>query len=115
MARPRGHPKSGGRKKGTPNKKTAEFIAAAEASGEMPREYLLRIMRDDSNDIHVRMAGAKAAAPYCHPTLSSAAWTDPGGTGPEKIVIEFVRAEDGRPVSDLPVNLHDRSCRCASP
>jgi hypothetical protein len=88
--------KTGGRQKGTP-KKTAEFVAAAEASGEMPREYLLRIMRDTTKTEELRFAAAKAAAPYFHPHLTSTAWTDPSGTGPNKIVVEFVRAQDGRP------------------
>lgn len=90
----------GGRQKGTPNKKTAEIVAAAEASGEMPREFLLRIMRDNDKDLETRLHAAKAAAPYYHPHLSSTALTDPKGTGPDKIVIEFVRAVDGRPADE---------------
>ena len=38
---------------------------------EMPRDFLLRVMRDETQEISLRMAAAKAAAPYCHATLAS--------------------------------------------
>ena len=37
----------------------------------MPREFLLSVMRDETEELSVRIAAAKAAAPYCHATLSS--------------------------------------------
>lgn len=68
----------GGRKRGTPNKRTAEIKAkaadeAAELakSGETPLAYMLRVMRDDSSETQRRDAMAAKAAPYVHPTLSS--------------------------------------------
>lgn len=77
----------------------------------MPREYLLRIMRDVTKPEELRFAAAKAAAPYCHPHLSPTTLTDPSNTGPSKIVVQFVRAKDGRPDvdsgADLPANLGD--------
>ena len=55
-----------GRKKSGANRATAEAIARAEASGELPLDYLLRVMRDMSMEDSRRIDAAKAAAPYCH-------------------------------------------------
>jgi hypothetical protein len=61
----------GGRQKGTRNKKTAEKVAALEASGEMPLDFMLRLMRDPTVHIDKRADMAKAAAPYCHARLAT--------------------------------------------
>lgn len=71
MAKPAGAPKSGGRKPGTPNKRTAEIQKAVEESGLTPLEYLLGVMRDIVNEPRERVAAAIAAAPYVHAKLSS--------------------------------------------
>jgi len=71
MPRKSGTPKTGGRKKGTRNKKTAQQVAAIEATGVTPLEYMLEIMRNESVDAVLRADMAKAAAPYVHPKLSS--------------------------------------------
>lgn len=55
-----------GRKKDGANKLAAEAIAKAEAGGEMPLDYLLRVMRDPLIEDSRRIDAAKAAAPYCH-------------------------------------------------
>lgn len=60
-----------GRTKGVPNTKTAETVAAAEAGGEMPLGYMLKIMRDPEADPARRDAMAKSAAPFCHATLKA--------------------------------------------
>jgi hypothetical protein len=65
--------KTGGRRKGTPNRRTAEMRAEMTASGEMPLAYMMRIMRDPTTEPHRRDAMAKAAAPYVHPTLAAVA------------------------------------------
>jgi hypothetical protein len=80
--------KTGGRKKGVPNKKTAELQAAVVASGETPLEYMLRVMRDPAADSTRRDDMAKAAAPYVHPKLAAIQHTGEGG-GP----IAFSRIE----------------------
>jgi hypothetical protein len=59
--------KTGGRKRGTPNKRTSVLAAKAEASGdgapgEMPLDYMLRVMNDPATEPHRRDAMAKAAA-----------------------------------------------------
>ena len=65
--------KTGGRRKGTPNRRIAEMRAEMAASGEMPLAYMMRIMRDPTTEPHRRDAMAKAAAPYVHPTLAAVA------------------------------------------
>lgn len=60
-----------GRQPGLRNKRTEAAIAEAEASGELPMAYMLRVMRDPSADDDRRDDMAKAAAPLCHPRLSS--------------------------------------------
>lgn len=59
-----------GRKKGEPNKRTAEAQAKAEEGGITPLEYMLEVMRT-SSDERMRMSAAQAAAPYVHAKLSS--------------------------------------------
>ena len=58
-----------GRKKGVPNRKTAEVLERASAKGELPLDYMLRTMRDGSVDPRRRDEMAKAAAPYLHSKL----------------------------------------------
>ena len=62
--------KTGGRQKGTPNRATSEMRRALAKSGEMPLEYMVRIMRDETVEQSRRDHMAKAAAPYLHPRLS---------------------------------------------
>ena len=63
--------KTGGRQKGTRNKLTAQREAEIAASGLTPLDYMLRILRDENEDTPRRDEMAKAAAPYCHPRLST--------------------------------------------
>jgi hypothetical protein len=108
MARPRGHPKSGGRKKGTPNKATLVRQQELAASGELPREYMLRIMRDPKADDHRRDEMAKAVAPYVHPRFATIPHTGDSEKPTQMVMrIEFVRAINGRPAppDDLPADL----------
>jgi hypothetical protein len=64
MANPHGRPK------GSLNKKTAEKLAAIEASGETPLDYMLRVMRDPTVDHDRRDRNAAQAAPYVHAKLA---------------------------------------------
>jgi hypothetical protein len=68
MARGR---KTGGRQKGTPNRATAEARAAAKATGILPLDYMLGVMRDAGADQKRRDAMATAAAPYLHSKLNA--------------------------------------------
>lgn len=59
-----------GRKRGSKQKVTAESIEKA-GPGEMPLEYMLKVMRDRGADEKRRDQMAIAAAAYIHPKLSS--------------------------------------------
>ena len=63
--------KTGGRKAGTPNKRTAELVDAARASGRTPLEYMLGVQNDPAASPERRDAMARAAAPYVHPRMSA--------------------------------------------
>ena len=73
--------------------------AKARESGMMPLEYLLSIMRDESQDAAVRRDAAKAAAPYCHARLASTEISGPDG-GSNLIASQTTRVLD---ISDLNV------------
>jgi hypothetical protein len=57
--------KTGGRKKGTPNRR-ATLLQKAAAEGVTPLDYMLAIMRDESATDVRRDDMARAAAPYLH-------------------------------------------------
>ena len=74
----KGHPKTGGRIKGTPNRKTVEKRFAEEQARKIssdlePLEYMLEVMRDPTAHQTRRDMMAKAAAPYRHPQLQAVA------------------------------------------
>ena len=77
--------KTGGRKKGVPNKapsKAALVQVAAQAAagtGQTPLEYMLQIMRDPLVEPARRLDAAKAAAPFIHPRLNAVEHSGPGG------------------------------------
>jgi hypothetical protein len=90
MARGR---KTGGRQKGTRNRATEEARAVAAASGTLPLDYMLGIMRDPAADHKRRDAMAMAAAPYLHPRLTAIdAKLSPAASQPlpKKLILEFV-------------------------
>lgn len=83
----RGGARSGaGRKSGSPNKATQERQAEIASSGETPLDYMLRVMRDDSEASARRDDMAKACAPYVHPKLAATEHTGKGG-GPIQVNI----------------------------
>ena len=90
MARGR---KTGGRQKGARNRATEEARAVAAATGILPLNYMLSVMRDPAVDHKRRDAMAMAAAPYLHPRLTaidaklSPAVAQPS---PQKLLLEFV-------------------------
>ena len=63
--------KTGGRKKGSRNKRPRELIERIEASGLVPLEYMLAVMRDENAPSERRDEMAKAAAPFVHPRLAT--------------------------------------------
>lgn len=60
-----------GRKAGSATKRTREIADAALAEGLTPLEYMLKILRDESQAPDARMDAAKSAAPYIHPRLAA--------------------------------------------
>ena len=96
--------KNAGRKVGSATKRTREIADAAAASGEMtPLEYMLDVMRQDSDHAdpkiqalreQMRFEAAKAAAPYVHPRLAAVEHTGAGG-GPveHSLTVGFVAAK----------------------
>ena len=69
MPRPKGLPKTGGRRKGSINKKTRAIADHARQEGLTPLEYLCGIVRDEKQPQAVRMQAAEKALPYMHPRL----------------------------------------------
>jgi hypothetical protein len=57
--------------KGTRNRATEEARVAAQATGILPLDYMLDVMRDVAADQKRRDAMAMAAAPYLHPKLNA--------------------------------------------
>lgn len=87
--RPRGGKREGaGRKPGVRNKRTSEQIAAIEASGMTPLEYMLQVMRNPQESASARLNAAGMAAPYVHAKLSSVEMNGSGG-GPILHTFEF--------------------------
>jgi hypothetical protein len=89
-----------GRPKGARNRRTRALIEAAEAGGETPLQYMLRVLRDPNAADKRRDAMATAAAPYVHPKLNpvDAKPSDVSETpGALSIEVSFVRP---RPCSD---------------
>jgi hypothetical protein len=93
--------KGAGRKAGSATTKTREIANGAAAAGLTPLEYMLEVMRRDSEheDPKVQVAreamrfeAAKAAAPYIHPRLASVEHSGPDGApiGME-ITVTYVR------------------------
>jgi hypothetical protein len=70
----------------------------AEATGILPAEYLLSVMRDENNPIDVRMEAAAKTAPYYHARLAAIEHSG-DGNGPiqHKVIIEYVKPEPEDP------------------
>jgi hypothetical protein len=56
--------KTGGRKRGSRNKRSVELEKAA--GGQLPLDYMLEVMRNEKADSERRDDMAKAAAPFLH-------------------------------------------------
>jgi hypothetical protein len=60
-----------GRPRGSRNRRTRALVEAAQAGGELPLDYMLRVMRDPNATAKRRDEMAKAAAPFLHSKLAS--------------------------------------------
>jgi hypothetical protein len=101
--------KTGGRKKGTPNKPKTDRVEMA-ASGMLPLDYMLSVMRDPKASDERRDAMAARAAPYCHARCQTVELTDQGArpevNGPTQINIHFVEPNQPLPIGSLPPPAH---------
>jgi hypothetical protein len=88
--RVKGAPKIGGRTKGSKNKVNVQREAEIAQSGLTPLDYMLGVLRDDRNDLPIRMQAANSAAPYVHPRLTSVEVGGPNGKAiPIRLVVKF--------------------------
>jgi hypothetical protein len=70
----RGQPKTGGRQRGTRNKRYAELQALADEAvreNKTPLQHVLQVMNDPRESKERQLAAAALALPYCHPRYSS--------------------------------------------
>jgi hypothetical protein len=93
--------KTGGRQKGTRNRATEEARVASAATGILPLDYMLSVMRDIAADQKRRDAMAIAAAPYLHSRLTAidAKLAEPSPERPP-IRVEFVVPSSRQPRDD---------------
>ena len=63
----------GGRRRGTPNRRTIELHALAEGSPQAgsPLEFLASVYRNDALPLDLRIDAASKAVPYMHPRLAA--------------------------------------------
>ena len=80
-----------GRKQGAANKATQEAVKVAAKTGELPRDYMLRVMRDPEVEDRRRDAMAIAAAQYLHSKLAAIEHTGKDG-GPIETASTDTRA-----------------------
>ena len=81
--------KTGGRIRGTPNRRPTYAAVKAMMAGEQtPLDFLLGVMRDEKQDIQLRLMAAKAAAPYMHRSLKSVEQSGADG-GPQRIIVSW--------------------------
>ena len=71
--------KTGGRKKGTPNKGISKPYKQPPPDGMKPLEFLMAVMQDTDVLLESRIGAAKAAAPYIHRALKSVEHSGEGG------------------------------------
>lgn len=86
--------KTGGRRKGTPNRATARREKEIAKSGVTPLEYMLKVMRNPKASDDRRDDMAKAAAPYVHPKLASMQHTGRNGGPIQSVDLTNMSADD---------------------
>src|SRR5262245_12151140 len=80
--------KTGGRKKGTPNKRTVErqrAIEAIKASGRDPVSFFADLLRNENAPLELRFQAAKELAPFVHPRLASVEARTGGATHEDRL------------------------------
>lgn len=67
MPKPKGSPKTGGRQKATPNKRTLALLNGLIAQGCAPAAEIARLLISDDLDAHTKMACWGQLLPYLYP------------------------------------------------
>jgi hypothetical protein len=83
--------KTGGRRRGTPNRATAATRDQILASGMSPLHFMVSVFRDETQPLAVRLDAARSVAPYCHPRLST---VDIGGHEERPLQVQVIRFSD---------------------
>jgi hypothetical protein len=94
--------KTGGRKKGTPNKRTVERnrqLADLKFSGQDPITFFTAIMRDEEAPYEERKYAAAELLPYYHPKLSSIEARTGGASHEDRLQRLLSMMEGDRPRS----------------
>ena len=65
-----------GRPRGSRNKRSLANIEAAQSGGEMPLDFMLSLMRDETQPPELRLEAARSAAPFVHARLATAERSD---------------------------------------
>jgi hypothetical protein len=88
MPRPKGLPKTGGRRLGTPNKRTDELAAKLLELGCDPIEGLARIALADETPLELKVRCNSELAQYVHPKRKSADLGSAKDSEPLKVIFE---------------------------
>src|SRR5215472_13204439 len=96
-----GKRRGSGRPKGAIRRLSEQAIREAQRSGELPLDYMLRVMRDESADDARRDLMAIAAAPYLHARLQKNLHSG-GDGGPlvGNLIVEFSDGDRDAPRSE---------------
>jgi hypothetical protein len=102
--RPKGHPKTGGRRRGTPNKRTVEREQAAAAAASKiavalgedafdgdAHAFLMAVYKNDRLPVELRMDAARAAIGYEKPRLAAVEAKVDGRMTLEQLVLSSLR------------------------
>jgi hypothetical protein len=76
-------------------------LEAAEAGGDMPLDFLLRLMRDLRAPITRRLEAAKAAAPFLHPRLNPVDPKPDEPKGVTSLTVRFVHPKANADIEDF--------------
>jgi hypothetical protein len=83
--------KTGGRRRGTPNRATASKRDQILGSGMSPLDFMVSVFRDEAQPLALRLDAARSVAPYCHPRLST---VDVGSHEDKPLQVQIIRFSD---------------------
>lgn len=83
----------GGRPKGGKSSAVLDAIERAKATGELPLDYMMRVMRDPTVENKRRDYMASAAAPFLHAKLSNIEVSQ-DAEKPFKMVVEWSKPKE---------------------